>query len=295
MTDHILVEDSYVKSLIESAAWDLVKVPLSEKKDSGQKKGDKGKDKDDPKAKDFEDGGDRKGDKGAGKDKDDKPDFTTGARKGDKSKTHKGKDFEDDDEDRADEYKAGGAPYDTKGNTEKPVPDSELGPTRMKNKKTGAWEVVTGDEKKKRTGRDDSGDKNEAVEVHMCPLCETGLEEALTDEQVQEHLELIQEWMRVDEQDDEDEDADEMKEQSSDPDDPANKEKVARVAAGESDYDSEGLDSKKRTGPVDPDAAKAHALAKKGQADAVKKGQVNAAKKKVAEKVKALKASAKGS
>ena len=278
MTDHILVEDSYIQSLIEGAAWDLAKVPLGEKKDSGQKKGDKGKDKDDPKAKDFEDGGDRKGDK---------PDFTTGARKGDKSKTHKGKDFEDDDEDRADEYKAGGSPYD------KPSTRTNI---VTKADKEGSKELHKAEvAKKKPTNGDDSDDKNEAVEVHMCPLCETVLEEALTDEQVQEHLEQIQEWMRVDEQDDEDEDADEMEEQSSDPDDPANKEKVARVAGGESDYDSEGLDSKKRTGPVDPDAAKAHALAKKGQADAVKKGKLNAAKKKVAEKVKTLKASAKGS
>jgi len=287
MTDHILVEDSYIQSLIEGAAWDLAKVPLGEKKDSGQKKGDKGKDKDDPKAKDFEDGGDRKGDKGAKGKKGDKPDFTTGARKGDKSKTHKGKDFEDDDEDRADECKAGGSTYDKPSTRTNIVTKAD----KEGSKKLHQAQVAKG----KPTNGDDSDDKNEAVEVHMCPLCETVLEEALTDEQVQEHLEQIQEWMRVDEQDDEDEDADEMEEQSSDPDDPANKEKVARVAGGESDYDSEGLDSKKRTGPVDPDAAKAHALAKKGQADAVKKGKLNAAKKKVAEKVKTLKASAKGS
>jgi len=302
MTEHIVVEDSFVQSLVEQAAWDTAKVPLAEKKDSGQKKGDKGKDKDDPKAKDFEDGGDRKGDKGAKGKKDDKPDFTTGARKGDKSKTHKGKDFEDDDEDRADEYKAGGSPYDTKGNTQKPVPDSKLGPTRMKNKKTGAWEVVTGDEKKKRTGRDDSGDKNEAVEVHMCPLCESVLEEELTDEQIQEHVAQIQEHLFLTEQDDDDTeptDADldaierereiakkRNNEQSNDPDDPANKEKVARVAAGESDFDKEGLDSKKRTGPVSPGAAKAHQLALKGMAKA---------KQKVGDKVKSLKASVKGS
>ena len=43
-----------------------------------------------------------KGDEGAGKDKDYKPDFTTRSRKGDKSKTHKGKDFEGDDDNGAD-------------------------------------------------------------------------------------------------------------------------------------------------------------------------------------------------
>ena len=95
MTEHILVEDTYVKSLIEQAAWDVANVSLVEKKDSGQKKGDepKGKAKKDKDKPDFETGA-RKGDKGAGKDKDDKPDYTTDQRKGDKSKTHKGKDYE---------------------------------------------------------------------------------------------------------------------------------------------------------------------------------------------------------
>ena len=144
--------------------------------------------------------------------------------------------------------------------------------------------------KGKPTNGDDSDDKNEAVEVHMCTLCETDLEEALTDEQLYEHFEQIAEWIkRVDENDD-DEDVDE---QSSDPDDPANKEKLDRVKAGESDFDKECLDSK--GGDTSPGAQRAHQLAKKGQADAIKKGKVNAAKKKVAEKVKSLKASAKGS
>ena len=59
------------------------KMSLEEKKDAGESKGDKGKDKDDPKAKDYEDGGDRKGDK---------------------SKTKKGKkDYEDDDDDDKDD------------------------------------------------------------------------------------------------------------------------------------------------------------------------------------------------
>ena len=62
------------------------------KKDDGESKGDKGKDKDDPDAKDYERGGDRKGDEGAGDKKDDKGDYTTDARKGDKGK---GKDKDD--------------------------------------------------------------------------------------------------------------------------------------------------------------------------------------------------------
>jgi len=68
-----------------------VPVVEAKKKDTGASKGDKGKDKDDPDAKDYENGGDREGDEGAGKDKDDKPDFTTKMRKGDKSKTKPGK------------------------------------------------------------------------------------------------------------------------------------------------------------------------------------------------------------
>jgi len=65
------------------------------KLDEGKKKGDKSadKDKDDDKG-DYETDA-RKGDKGHGKDKDDDPDYTTDARKGDKGKGHPGrKDYE---------------------------------------------------------------------------------------------------------------------------------------------------------------------------------------------------------
>tara|TARA_Y100000310_G_C20695003_1_gene825028 strand:- start:2241 stop:2921 length:681 start_codon:yes stop_codon:yes gene_type:complete len=226
MTDHILVEDSYVESLVKNAAWDMAKVPLTEKKDSGQKKGDKpakGK----------------KGDKPAKGKKGDKPDFTTGARKGDKSKTH---------------------------------PDE-----------------------------DDYDEMKESTE-HVCPLCESVLENELSDEQIMEHVAQIQELFTINEGDDEGDDDKEptdadldaiekeknppKNEQSDDPKDPANKKKVARVAGGESDFDDEGLSSKKKEGDVDPTAAKAHALAKKGQASA---------RSKVEAKVKNLKAAAKGS
>jgi len=141
MSDHIKVEESFVEALINNAAWDAARVSLVEKKDDGESKGDKGKDKKDPEAKDYTDGGDRKGDKGAGKKKGDKPDFTTGARKGDKSKTHKGKDFED--------------------------------------------------------------EVKEEVEEHVCPLCESTLEEALTDDQIKEHVAQIQAALSTIEEDEE--------------------------------------------------------------------------------------------
>ena len=105
MTEFITVHESYVKALVEDAAWDIAKVPLLER---GGKKGDKP----------------AKGKKG------DKPDFTTDARKGDKSKTKPGEeDFE----------------------------------------------------------REDS-----SVEVHECPLCESVLEEELSDEVIFEHVSQIQ-------------------------------------------------------------------------------------------------------
>ena len=111
MTEFIHVNEEYVNSLVENAAWDAARVPLEEKR------------------------GDKKGDEGAGKDKKDKPDFTTDARKGDKSKTKPGKkDFEKDDD-----------------------------------------------------------AKCEAVETHECPLCESVLEEALSDEVIYEHVSQIQE------------------------------------------------------------------------------------------------------
>ena len=64
--NHHDLSDELRAQLIESAAWGKAGITprLDEaKKDDGQSKGDKGKDKDDPDAKDFEDGGDRKGDK----------------------------------------------------------------------------------------------------------------------------------------------------------------------------------------------------------------------------------------
>ena len=63
------------------------------KLDEGKKKGDKSKDKPDDKPDYTTDA--RKGDEGHGEDKDDDPDYTTDARKGDKGKGHPGrKDYE---------------------------------------------------------------------------------------------------------------------------------------------------------------------------------------------------------
>ena len=97
--DHMKLSDELRNQLLENAAWGKAGITprLDEtgKKDTGASKGDKGKDKDDPEARDYERGGDRKGDEGAGTKKGDKPDYTTDQRKGDKSKTHAGKDFEE--------------------------------------------------------------------------------------------------------------------------------------------------------------------------------------------------------
>ena len=129
MTEHIKVEESYVESLIKNAAWDAASVSLVEagKKKAGQSKGDEPK--------------------GKAKEDDDKPDFTTDARKGDKSKTHKGKDFE----------------------KKCPADDDDEVASREKI----------------------DAMKAESVEEHVCPLCETVLEEALSDEQIYEHVAQI--------------------------------------------------------------------------------------------------------
>lgn len=72
--EHFRLTDEYRQQLFEAAAWSKAGVTprLDEAKkkkkkddddeDDGESKGDKGKDKDDPDAKDYEDGGDRKGD-----------------------------------------------------------------------------------------------------------------------------------------------------------------------------------------------------------------------------------------
>ena len=81
------VNEEFVDELMKSGVWDIARVDRGSRDEEGLDE-----------ALVSERGG-KKGDEGAGKDKGDKPDFTTDARKGDKSKTKKGKkDYEDDDD-----------------------------------------------------------------------------------------------------------------------------------------------------------------------------------------------------
>jgi len=83
-----LINEAFVDELLKSGVWDIARVDRGTRADEELDE-----------ALVSERGG-KKGDEGAGKDKGDKPDFTTDARKGDKSKTKKGKkDYEDDDDD----------------------------------------------------------------------------------------------------------------------------------------------------------------------------------------------------
>jgi len=87
------VNEAFVDELLKSGVWDIARVDRGTRADEELDE-----------ALVSERGG-KKGDEGAGKDKGDKPDFSTEARKGDKSKTKKGKkDYEengngDDDDD----------------------------------------------------------------------------------------------------------------------------------------------------------------------------------------------------
>jgi len=130
MTEFIKVDESYIKALVEDAAWDTARVSLVER-------------------------GGKRGDKPSKEDEGDKPDFTTKARKGDKSKTKPGEeDFEG---------------------------------TEMK----------------------------EAVEVHECPLCESVLEEELSDDVIFEHVSQIQTALQALEEASEEEE-EEVEEDTSD-------------------------------------------------------------------------------
>ena len=89
------VNEAFVDELLKSGVWDIARVDRGTRADEELDE-----------ALVSERGG-KKGDEGAGEDKGDKPDFSTEARKGDKSKTKKGKkDFEkngDEDEDEDDD------------------------------------------------------------------------------------------------------------------------------------------------------------------------------------------------
>tara|TARA_R110002020_G_scaffold281534_5_gene497273 strand:- start:42361 stop:42894 length:534 start_codon:yes stop_codon:yes gene_type:complete len=106
--------------------------------------------------------GDKKGDKS--KDKpEDKPDFTTDARKGDKGK---GKDKDD-------------------------KPDFTTDMRKGDKSKTKPGKKDFEDDKKK-----DKDEMKEGVEEHVCPLCESHLDEALSDEAIFEHVSEIQEALQ---------------------------------------------------------------------------------------------------
>tara|TARA_R110000822_G_scaffold82740_13_gene195490 strand:+ start:2049 stop:2609 length:561 start_codon:yes stop_codon:yes gene_type:complete len=64
----------------------------------------------------------------------------------------------------------------------------------IKNSKEGDKPDFTKASKgdKKKTDDDDADEMKESVEEHTCPLCESHLEEALTDAQISEHVGQIQ-------------------------------------------------------------------------------------------------------
>jgi hypothetical protein len=129
--------------------------------------------------------GDKKGDKS--KDKpEDKGDYETGARKGDKSnqkdKAGDKGDFET------------GARKGDKSNQKDKEGDKPDFTTDMRK----------GDKSKTHPGKKDFEGK-ESVEEHVCPLCESVLEEALTDDQIAEHVGQIQDaLLSLEEESDED-------------------------------------------------------------------------------------------
>ena len=118
--------------------------------------------------------GDKKGDKS--KDKpEDKADYETGARKGDKS-------------------------------DEKPGDKPDF-----------TTDARKGDKSKTKPGKkdfedDDKDEMKEGVEVHECPLCESTLEEELSDEKIYEHVAQIQAALKTLEEES-DEDVDEAEEE----------------------------------------------------------------------------------
>ena len=126
--DHMKLSDELRNQLLENAAWGKAGITprldeevIEEKRKSkrtGASKGDKGKDPKDPEARDYMDGGDRKGDE---------------------SKTHKGKDYEN----------CGTEHEDAEGSEE----------------------------------------LQEAV--HVCPLCVSQLDEAIEEDRILEHLNVV--------------------------------------------------------------------------------------------------------
>tara|TARA_R110002051_G_scaffold71943_8_gene130088 strand:- start:378 stop:1085 length:708 start_codon:yes stop_codon:yes gene_type:complete len=170
MTDYIKVEESYVAALIENAAWGKARIDVLTE---GDKKGDKSKDKPGDKP-DFTTGA-RKGDKG--KKKGDKPDFTTGARKGDEDEKGTGTDFEREDE------------VNTKGPDTDPNDKSDA---VKKLAQQGQADAEAGNDTDEMKEKKSKKSRKESTQEHTCPLCESTLEEELSDAQIYEHIAQIQ-------------------------------------------------------------------------------------------------------
>jgi len=72
-----------------------------------------------------------------------------------------------------------------------------------KDKPDFTTDARKGDKSKTHPGEEDFEEMAEAVEAHVCPLCESTLEEALTDEQIREHVSQIQDALQSIEEEDE--------------------------------------------------------------------------------------------
>ena len=175
MTEYIKVEESYVAALIKNAAWDKAHIDVLTE---GDKKGDKSKDEPEDKA-DFTTDA-RKGDKGKGKDKGDKPDFTTGARKGDEDEEGTGTDFE-----REDEVNIKGPDTDP---DDKSRAVKKLAQQGQADAEAGKADDDTDEMKEKKSKKS----RKESTQEHTCPLCESTLEEELSDAKIYEHVAQIQ-------------------------------------------------------------------------------------------------------
>lgn len=135
-----------------------------------------------------------------------------------------------------------------------------------------------GDKKKKKTDDDADDEMKESVEEHTCPLCESHLEEALTDAQISEHVGQIQDaLLSLEEEAEGDEEAEEEEEEDLE----------------EEEYDAyRDRHGRPGKGPGTVKGGEPQIGKPKPKPDADK--DVDEKKKKVMKKVKELKASAKG-
>ena len=124
---------------------------------------------------------------------------------------------------------------------------------------------------KKKTDDDDADEMKESVEEHTCPLCESHLEEALTDAQISEHVGQIQDALLSLEEEAEEDEEEDLEEEEHDA------KKDADAVAGRGGYGGKVRDRTPQiTGKPQPDK------------------DMDEKKKKVMKKVKELKSAAKG-